>query len=83
MFLIYRVELKGLYDRMGKRRRYWFLIYRVELKGGGWCIYKYNSKAVPNLPCGVESASKQSLTKLEHVKFLIYRVELKVPCKSN
>ena len=54
-----------------------FLIYRVELKVGGWCVFQYSGKSVPNLPCGVESHSCTLKSLRFVILFLIYRVELK------
>ena len=66
MFLMYRVELKAnlrLCQAVFKNK---FLMYRVELKGSKRLIYKSQGRLVPNVPCGVESAStvKSCLTKI-------------------
>ncbi len=56
LFLMYRVELKGVFLSYIQTRQYLlFLMYRVELKEGFKYFVEEGGKLVPNVPCGVES----------------------------
>ena len=55
VFLMYRVELKGLPFLSLPLPSKGFLMYRVELKGNSKHeLAKFCFQKVPNVPCGVE-----------------------------
>ena len=79
---MYRVELKVGKPWHTDKSEMPFLMYRVELKDSKPCCSRALT-SVPNVPCGVESQAPAAYDPLPFTLFLMYRVELKAPCKSS
>ena len=57
MFLMYRVELKEGSEWSSAENQRGFLMYRVELKVSFFLLQPRSTCGVPNVPCGVKSAT--------------------------
>ncbi len=54
LFLMYRMELKGVYTQRSRKKLIGFLMYRMELKDFSGINLSLGNITVPNVPYGVE-----------------------------